>query len=479
MPGHNDSTMSGTASTTSSKAGRKRKSSKTPVSIEQVFNTASSQMSSDLAPPPARVILTPRSAEVTLKLGVNPETLKIRDIDSFWEPGLDPAVQRMRHEAYVQRRHDLMKQCRQERKKLLNAEFEEEDANKNTGMTPEQVLEEQKQKNSTLIELEMKRIEKMKARQEKELEQMLQYEINRAKQQQDMEKRIQQSRKKEEIRKKQQEKRLKLMAEERRLREMQKVAQEEAEEEKSRQLSKAMYDREQEIIAEQKRRNEEIAQQLKEQEQEKRRKHEEHKMQVQKFFADQQVELRARLAEMHHAEKKKQDMIAKKQRDHKKQLAKKREIVSQRIERNMEMAQAVEEKRKNDFLEAQAKSEALREEHLKKMEEDRELKQQEALLQEQRKRMILLQQMRMEEEKKAEMLHKFEEEEYHVEEVFANRKHELDLITEKKKLNQQMKKDNVDRVMRMQEYKRLNTLKKIEAVDKYVLLRLCVNLKIL
>lgn len=469
MPSHNDSQMSDTAgSAVSSNGGtkKKRKSSKTPISIEQVFNTPSNVTTADLAPPAARVILTPRSAEVTLKLGVNPETLKIRDIDSFWEPGLDPAVQRMRHEAYVQRRHDLMKQCRQERKKLLNAEFEEEDSNKNTGMTPEQVLEEQRAKNSTLIEIELKRIEKMKQRQEKELEQMLQYEINRAKQQQDMERRIQQGRKKEEIRKKQQEKRLKLMAEERRLRELQKVAQEEAEEEKSRQMSKAMYDREQEIIAEQKRRNEETARQLRDQEEEKRRKHEEHKMQVQKFFADQQAELRARLAEMHRAEKKKQEMIASRQREHKNQLEKKRSIVAQRIERNMEMAAAVEEKRKNDFLDAQARSEALRAEHLKKLEEERELKQQESLLQEQRKRMILLQQMRLEEEKKAEMLNKFEEEDYHVEEVFANRKHELDLIAEKKKLNLTMKKDNVERVMRMQEYKRLNTLKKIESVDE-------------
>ena len=72
----------------------------------------------------------------------------------------------------------------------------------------------------------------------------------------------------------------------------------------------------------------------------------------------------------------------------------------------------------------------------------------------------------MEEERKAEMLNKFEEEEYHVEEVFANRKHELDLVREKKKLNLSMKKDNVERVKRMQEYERLNTLKKIEDVDK-------------
>ena len=46
------------------------------------------------------------------------------------------------------------------------------------------------------------------------------------------------------------------------------------------------------------------------------------------------------------------------------------------------------------------------------------------------------------------------------------RQHELDLVAEKKKLNLQMKQDNVERVKRMAEYKRLNTLKKIETVDE-------------
>jgi hypothetical protein len=377
--------------------GRKsKKSKKVPLSIEQVFNTPSTETSSNLNPPPARVVLTPRSAEVCLKLGVNPECLKIRDIDSFWEVGIDPAVQRMRHEVYVQRRHDLMKQCRHERRKLINAEFEqhEREDRSSRGLSPEQLIEEQKAQTSTLVAMEMKRIEKMKKRQEKELEQMLQYEIARAQNQQEMEKRIQQAKRKEDMRKKQQEKRMKLMAEERRLREMQKLAQEQAEEEKSRQLAKIMYDREQELIAEQKRRNEEKAEQLRREEEERRLKHEEHKLQTQRFFAEQEMLLRKRLEDMHVAEEKKQAMILKAQRDKKRELAIKRKIVEERIDRNMQMALEVEEKRKQDFLAAQAKSEALRAEHLARMEEERELKAQEALLQEQRKRMILLQQFR-------------------------------------------------------------------------------------
>lgn len=41
-------------------------------------------------------------------------------------------------------------------------------------LTPEMILEQQKQQNSTLVQLELQRIAKMQKRQQKELEQMIQ-----------------------------------------------------------------------------------------------------------------------------------------------------------------------------------------------------------------------------------------------------------------------------------------------------------------
>ena len=40
-------------------------------------------------------------------------------------------------------------------------------------LTPEMILQQQREQNSTLIQLEMQRIEKMQKRQQKELEQMI------------------------------------------------------------------------------------------------------------------------------------------------------------------------------------------------------------------------------------------------------------------------------------------------------------------
>lgn len=169
-------------STTSSNGVRKRKKKTVvPISLEDVFNQLSNVTSSNLNPPPGKMALTPRSAEVCLKLGVNPEILKIRDIDSFWEPGIDPAVQRIRHEAYVQRRYETMKQCRLEKKRMAVAEFEASTNIKTNAaetMTPEMILEMQKEQNSTLIEMEMQRIAKMQKRQQKEIESMIQVSIS-------------------------------------------------------------------------------------------------------------------------------------------------------------------------------------------------------------------------------------------------------------------------------------------------------------
>jgi hypothetical protein len=167
---------SGGYSTGTKSSRRRKKKNAQAFSLEEVFNQVSTVVSSNLNAPIGRVLLTPRSAEVCLKLGVNPEILKIRDIDSFWEPGVEPAVQRMRHEAYVQRRHETMKQCRVERKRIINAAFEASTnmAPDDNGMTPEMIIAQQKEQTSTLIQLEMQRIEKMQRRQQKELESMIQ-----------------------------------------------------------------------------------------------------------------------------------------------------------------------------------------------------------------------------------------------------------------------------------------------------------------
>lgn len=163
---------------TASATKKKKKKDQNVLSLEDVFNQISNATTSSINAPPAKIVLTPRSAEACLKLGVNPEILRIRDMDSFWEPGgLETVVQRMRHEAYVQRRHETMKQCRVERKRITNAIFEAAGVGETAGeetVSPDLLLQKQKAQTSTLIQVEMNKIVKMQQRQEKELGQMIQ-----------------------------------------------------------------------------------------------------------------------------------------------------------------------------------------------------------------------------------------------------------------------------------------------------------------
>lgn len=435
--------------------------------MEEVFNHVSNVSASGLNPPPGRIVLTPRSAEVCLKLGINPEVVKIRDIDSFWEPGIEPSVQRMRHEAYVQRRYETMKECRLERKRLMNAEFEAATtiAPQSTAMTPEQLLEQQKEATSTLVAQEMARIKKMQKRQEKELDQMIQYEVQRAKVAADMEGRIQQAKKKDGLRKKQQEKRLKLAAEERRLKELQKAALEEVEEENRKAVAHDMHVKEMELAEQRARKEKYEKKRRRELEVERKIKLEEQQAKVAKFFADEQARMRANLETLHLAEEKKQKAMNEKNATLKADLTKRRAAIEKRIETNMKVAKMVEQKRKNDFESKQASFEEKRVETMRKEEEARNLHIQEIQLQEQRRRLILMQKRKEEEQKAEMMLERFEEEEIHVLEVQEARVHGQQLLKEKQALRKQMKLENVQRVNRVSEYKRMNILKKIEEKD--------------
>lgn len=461
--------MNSTRSEGNTTGKKTKKKKKTPQSIEEIFDQISSVTSSNLNPPPARIILTPRSAEVCLKFGVNPEVLKVRDIDSFWESGIDPSVQRLRHEAYSQRRYDLTKQCRAERKKLVNLELNSSHNASlvSTSVSTETVMKQQQDAiNATAIETEKMRLEKLRRRQEKEIEQMLQFEVTRIKSQQEIEKRVELAKQQEAVRQKQQEKRLKLVAEERRLKELQRLAMAEAEEAHARELAKQINERERTVAREQARKIEEQRAKMREEEEEKKRKYEEHKLQVQKFFAEQQAALNERLELMDLREKAKEKEMLEKQEQKRAELAERRQEIEERIERNIKAAELMEKRRKDEYLQRQQEFEENRQRQHDRLEHERRLKAEELRLQEQRRRIIVIQQKQAEERKKEELIDKFEEQEEHVKEVQEMRAKEVEVMRERQNLRMQMKAENVNRVKRVHEYSAMKVMKRIETQEQ-------------
>jgi hypothetical protein len=81
-----------------------------------------------------------------------------------------------------------MKQCRLERKKIINQELDQSakmmESTGATGaaaaaLTPEMILQQEAEKGAAMIEMEKARIKKMQARQQRELEQMIDVSISR------------------------------------------------------------------------------------------------------------------------------------------------------------------------------------------------------------------------------------------------------------------------------------------------------------
>ena len=154
-------------------SGGRRRRKKRSLNVEDLFTSVSTAKAFGECPPPPRYVLTPRSAEACLREGVDPEHLRIRDLDSFWEPGLDAARQGMRHEAYSERRHTFMKSLRRARTTIINAEAAKaRNKGKARAGVAAQMAAESAKKESTMLEMEAKRLAKMQRRQKKEIEQL-------------------------------------------------------------------------------------------------------------------------------------------------------------------------------------------------------------------------------------------------------------------------------------------------------------------
>ena len=453
----------------------KRKTRKTgkkqEQSVEEIFASVSNIQASGLNPPPAKTVLTPRSAESCLKHGINPEVLRIRDLESFFDPNIDPAIQRMRHEAYSQRRHEMMQLVRTERKKIINAEMKAEAMGGNAGgasITPGALMAQQAKANATFVEEEEKRMMKMRRRQEKEIEQMLQFELKMNEIQEERDRRAAIDHQREEKRKREKAKRDKMVAEERRLKELRKKAMEDAEEEMRQEQAREMFRKEEELQI--KRRAAEKAQKIeaRQKEEERLRKQEEHRQQTQRILAEQQAAIKARMMEMEKLEQERQKRIAAELAEEKRRVAARRAAIEERITRNMKMAQKIEDKRKDDFYAKQEHHEQLRREHLGAQARDRELQARQTELMEQRRLMVLAQTRRDEERRKEDLVRSFADEEVNIKRVREARERNQMLIKEKKDLRTAMKLENVNRIKRIQEYRRLETLRRIHEGDKRI-----------
>lgn len=484
-PDNLDAGASPSSSTAKKVKIRKRKGPRAQT-IEEVFATISTVRSSGINPPQEHIVLTPRSAEACLRCGVNPETLKIRDLESFYDTDVSPAVQRMRHEAYSMRRHEEMKAVRSEKKKIIDTEDSSspnsslhashqhhlhhgnhgKTSKKKVAAAQTMTTPEKADAQFSLLDIEKKRLEKVKMRQERELEQMLDFEIKMSKIQQEANEKIERERRLQEQRERERVRFAQELAEEKRQREVKKKAQMDAEEERRKLLAAEMAQRDREL-AEQKAKQERLRRiEAREREEERKAKAEEHRVMTEAIMKQQQQEISERLQELDLAERARNEMVEQQRMGRARQMEERRRVVSQRIRKNLKQSKKLELQRKREITRKQQASEQLRQEHEAEMERQRELARQQQEMMERKRILVIEDAKREEERKKEELLHRQHEMERNVHQVQETQQQQLELKKEYRRIQQQLKLDKVERMRRIQEYKRLEALRKMQESEQ-------------
>merc|ERR1711871_782876 len=165
------------------------------------------------------------------------------------------------------------------------------------------------------------------------------------------------------------------------------------------------------------------------------------------------------------AEQARSELILQQRKEARKQVAIQRKIVDKRIKQNLKQAREIEYKRKEDFDLKQMQVAEQRQRLEFQAEQERMLarKQQELLA---RKRQMVLEETRYEEEmRKEELLAQQEAMDENLRRIEAGRARERALKKEVKMLNMQMKQDTVERMERVEEYKRLETIRHLKECE--------------
>ena len=191
--------------------------------------------------------------------------------------------------------------------------------------------------------------------------------------QKELQERIEEEKRKELLDKKAYDKRFKIMMEERRMKEMHQAMLDEIEEQNMRKKAQELHDRDRKLQEERDRKLLELKLQLKAETEQKQLEHEEHKRKLQQYFADEQMKTREKLETIEAAEQRKREALQERNQRLLEDNQRKREVARRRIERNRQLANYLEQKRKDEIYQKQSEYDEKRSITLAQQEEERQL----------------------------------------------------------------------------------------------------------
>jgi len=399
---------------------------------------------------------SPRSVEACFRLGIDPLELQFHPIEYYRRPLEDLDIAQIRYERNEQVRQERVRSLIDTRKMLIDDNWAPGDIR---GVTKKRGDGEDE--TNAMVEKERVRLEVLKRRQEKELQQMVQYEVTRKELMDKQQRKIDELERRAKALEKQKAENEAAWIEKQREFELTKLREEQELEKEAKRLAEEKYKRDKEI---QHRLEEEDKKRKKEayaREMERREKSEQARRETEAILAAQAEEVRLRKLEM---DKRDAERVKRMEIEAKERAAAnldKRKKADERIQSALAMNEAVLRKKRSDFEAKEAASEVRRKEMEDIRKRDDERKRQEDIRKEKERQEKYSAAVEAEEMRKQRIKNHAEEKDRLLAELYQKRKKENDIKKAEAEFEMKLRLDKVDSLTKNSLYMRQQNLEKI------------------
>ncbi|KAG2442802.1 hypothetical protein HXX76_002881 [Chlamydomonas incerta] len=421
------------------------------------------------APELALIPTSPRSVEACFRLGVDPLELQFHPIAFYKYTGDTEEIARIRYDKHEQVRRERIKSLIELRKRLVDDGWTGEPGRASVpgaGGAKKPNADAPRPGTATMVEKERARLEVLKKRQEREINQMLQHESQRKellnKQQQKVD--ALEARAAELARQKAEHDR-EWLAKQREL-ELARVAEQRELDREAKRMAEERFKREREVQRAKEEEEKRLKREAYARELERRAKTAEARAETDRILADQAERVRQRKMQMDAADAERAKRLQ--QEAHERHLAniEKRKKAEQRITSALASSHEILRKRRDDFERKERDAEVRRLELEKEEKRSMEMKRQSELEKERDRQNKYLTAVEIEEARKKAIRDKAEAKERELAELAAARKREHDIRRVEREFELKRRLDRVDEIQKVNLYQRQSLLERI--MDDYM-----------
>mmetsp|Transcript_7259 Transcript_7259/g.7959 ORF Transcript_7259/g.7959 Transcript_7259/m.7959 type:complete len:524 (-) Transcript_7259:120-1691(-) len=422
-----------------------------------------------------REINSPRTLEACLRSGLDPSELYPRPKTDFKDKSLTKEMLDIKYTTFQNKRLDKIALVRKERNAIISFAEKKNRSKSPSGtrgdsgpiqtLTAAQLREAEAKKAAALLELEEKRLEALKRRQEKEISKIvekektmaaLQMKISHAEQEEIRKKKLHEKKVAEE----------KLAEEKKRQqRELELKKLEEEEQEKRRELARKEAEVEEKLKKKRLQMERQLLKEARQRDEERKQKVEESRKKTEALLKAQEELAEQNRIKMLEREQRILSQLEQKKLMKKEELQRQREHASKRIEEAIEKHHLIHIQKKQEFDERTAaaiqrakENELLEHEKLKKQSDDRDKKNRLRLTR-------LIDAYRKRQDHRNEIIEKRQEKDSVFNKIKEERDYRMSMLKFTTDLKLKDKAENVERVARMNEFRRLQILQKIYTED--------------